>query len=246
MSYKVFAALYDQLMKEAPYDEWLAYVKRQLGDDKLAGKAVMDVGCGTGELLIRFALEGARVTGVDLSAEMLAIANEKCEKTGVRATLLEQSMTELAGEESYDIITIFCDSLNYLERESDVQATFEGVYSRLKTGGLLLFDVHSVRKIEKGYIGQTFAEDEGEIAYIWTAFPGEYPASVEHELTFFIEEHPPHYIKKEELHKQRTFAISQYEAWLAAAGFTVKNITADFNEAPPHERSERIFFCAKK
>ncbi|MET3504871.1 class I SAM-dependent DNA methyltransferase [Halalkalibacter oceani] len=246
MSYQVFATLYDQLMKEAPYDEWLAYVKRQLGDGQLANKAVMDVGCGTGELLIRLALEGAQVTGVDLSAEMLAIANEKCEKAGVRATLLEQSMTGLVSEESYDLITIFCDSLNYLELESDVQATFESAYNRLHTGGLLLFDVHSVHKIEEGYIGQTFADDEGDIAYIWTAFPGEHQASVEHELTFFIQDQPPYYIKKEELHKQRTFAIRQYEAWLAAAGFTVESITADFKEAPPHEGSERIFFCAKK
>lgn len=246
MNYQAFAKLYDSLMEAAPYDQWIEYVKTQSNKADLSGVTLLDVGCGTGELLVRLHREGAQVTGVDLSAEMLTIASEKCEEAGFHPSLIEQSMTNLEGLRSFDIVTIFCDSLNYLETEQEVQETFNSIYQRLTDDGLLLFDVHSIYKIEKGYIGQTFAEDTDEVAYIWSSFAGEFPSSVEHELTFFVRESNGRYLKVEELHKQRTFSVKQYEDWLLAAGFEVINITADFTLSPPKADSERIFFCARK
>ena len=46
---------------------------------------VLDVGCGTGELLARAAQAGAEVSGVDISAEMLSIAQKRIQKNGTRA-----------------------------------------------------------------------------------------------------------------------------------------------------------------
>src|SRR5699024_6014670 len=146
---------------------------------------------------------------VDLSAEMLAIAREKFSEIGFDPLLIEQSMTSIEGLPSFDLITIFCDSLNYLETPTEVKETFKCMYNHLQDDGMLLFDVHSVSKIEEGFIDQTFAEDGEEIAYIWTAFAGEHEASVEHELSFFIQTEDGYYIKREELHKQRTYSIDE-------------------------------------
>ncbi len=246
MNYQVFATLYDSLMEEAPYDRWVDYIKRCADVDSLEGMQLLDVGCGTGELLVRLHEEGAQVAGVDLSPDMLAVAREKCGKHHFEPLLIEQSMTELNGLETFDLITLFCDSLNYLENASDVMATFERMNDHLKDGGLLLFDVHSFFKIEKLFIGQTFAEEGDDISYIWTSFSGTEEGSVEHELAFFVREDDGRYIKFEELHKQRTFRIEQYERWLEQAGFEVVSITADFTDEYPHSESERIFFCARK
>ncbi|TWI56374.1 class I SAM-dependent DNA methyltransferase [Halalkalibacter nanhaiisediminis] len=247
MNYQAFAKLYDSLMEEAPYDQWIQFVKACSEKADFTGVSILDIGCGTGELLVRLHQEGANVTGVDLSAEMLAVASKKCEQAGFHPILIEQSMTQLEGLDSFDIVTVFCDSLNYLETEKEVQDTFSSIYQRLKDGGLLLFDVHSIQKIEEGFIGQTFAEDADEIAYIWTSFAGVYPSSVEHELSFFVrDEDDGRYVKVEELHKQRTFPIEQYKEWLIAAGFEIVTITADFTTSLPTEESERIFFYARK
>lgn len=246
MNYQIFAALYDTLMEEAPYDRWVDYVKTRIGRESLSDMAVLDVGCGTGELLVRLHKEGAIVTGVDLSTDMLAVAKEKCERYDVSASLIEQSMTDLTDLGHFDLVTIFCDSLNYLETADEVRRTFKGVYEHLNHGGYFLFDVHSVYKIEHEFINHTFAEDADEIAYIWTSFAGEFPASVEHELSFFIRDDDHRYVKREELHRQRTFPVEQYEKWLEEAGFQVANVSADFEPAQPTARSERIFFCARK
>ncbi len=82
MNYLTFANLYDGLMKEAPYDQWLGYVKRSFSEQPLTGKTFLDVGCGTGELLLLLQQEGGLVTGLDLSEDMLTIAEAKNERAG--------------------------------------------------------------------------------------------------------------------------------------------------------------------
>ncbi|MFC0557987.1 class I SAM-dependent DNA methyltransferase [Halalkalibacter alkalisediminis] len=247
MNYQAFAALYDSLMADAPYDKWVDFVQRQLQKTSLDGLSILDIGCGTGELLVLLQQSGANVSGVDLSAEMLSLAKEKCEKAGFSPPLFQQSMTNLEGLGQHDIVTIFCDSLNYLESEEDVRDTFKSAHQQLKDEGILLFDVHSITKVNKGFINHTFADDTEKMAYIWTSFQGEYENSVEHELTFFIEDEETGLFERSfELHKQRTFSIDQYKGWLSEAGFCHVSVYADFTNSEPIEDSERLFFFAKK
>ena len=48
-----------------------------------SGMAVLDVGCGTGDLAVRAARAGAFVTGVDISEGMLAVAQERVKENGL-------------------------------------------------------------------------------------------------------------------------------------------------------------------
>ncbi|WP_227934892.1 class I SAM-dependent DNA methyltransferase [Alkalihalobacillus deserti] len=247
MNYQAFAALYDSLMTDAPYEKWVEFVQKQLQQQNLEGLSILDVGCGTGELLVQLQQSGANVTGVDLSADMLSLAKEKCDRAGFSPPLFQQSMTDLEGLGQYDVVTIFCDSLNYLETEEDVHNTFKSVHQQLKAEGILLFDVHSIVKINEGFINQTFADDVEKMAYIWTSFEGEHANSVEHEVTFFIEDEETRLFERSfELHKQRTFSIDQYRNWLFETGFGDVSVFADFTNFEPKEESERIFFFAKK
>ena len=49
----------------------------------IKGKDVLDLGCGTAEISIRFKKKGYSVLGVDISDEMLAIAGEKIDSAGL-------------------------------------------------------------------------------------------------------------------------------------------------------------------
>jgi SAM-dependent methyltransferase len=249
MSYEQFAYLYDELMKDAPYDKWVQFVKDMIAKYHVHGEklSLLDLACGTGELSIRFAQAGFAVTGVDLSEDMLAVAQAKAAETGVQIPFFQQNMAELEVLEQFDVICIFCDSLNYLATEKEVTATFYHVLQSLKQGGLFLFDVHSLYKISNIFIGQTFAQNEDDISYIWNSYSGEHPYSVEHELSFFVlDEKTQKYDRFDELHLQRTFPIEQYSKWLTEAGFTLLEVSADFKDRAPDSQSERIFFAAKK
>lgn len=254
MSYQQFAYLYDELMKEAPYDQWVQFVKEKLANCNNLGFSsttsqlrLLDVACGTGELSVRFAKEGFQVTGVDLSEDMLAVAQGKAAANGIEIPFYQQNMAELEGLGQFDVVGIFCDSLNYLETEEQVKDTFLHVAEHLKSGGLFIFDVHSIYKMTKVFIRQTFALSDEPISYIWNSFPGEYENSVEHELSFFVlDESSGKYDRYDELHFQRTFSLEQYSSWLMEAGFELLDINADFEHIAPHAQSERIFFVSVK
>jgi SAM-dependent methyltransferase len=247
MSYEQFAYLYDELMQDAPYDEWVRFVKGKLAKYQVDGKNLLDLACGTGELSVRFAKEGFSVTGVDLSADMLAVAQAKAQEQGLAIPFFEQDMANLEGHEEFDIIGIFCDSLNYLQSDKDVIQTFLSAFKYLKDGGMVFFDVHSTYKISQIFIDQTFTLADEHLSYIWNSFAGELPNSVEHELSFFVlDEQSEKYDRFDELHYQRTYPIQQYTDWLKEAGFEILEICADFEDVEPKDQSERIFFIARK
>ena len=247
MSYQQFAYLYDELMKDAPYEEWVEFVKDRCVKYHVKGTRLLDLACGTGELSVRLAQDGFQVTGVDLSEDMLAVAQAKAEEKGLRIPFFQQNMADLEGQAEFDVIGILCDSLNYLQTEEEVRATFSNVFQHLSNKGVFLFDVHSIYKIAHLFINQTYASSEENVSFIWNSFAGESLNSVEHELSFFVlDEQTDKYDRFDELHFQRTYTVQQYSNWLVEAGFEVLEVSADFENSAPHSQSERIFFVARK
>lgn len=247
MIYKGFASIYDYLMDEAPYDLWEKYISEMIETHSNKGKKVLDLGCGTGEIAIRLAKQGFEVTGIDLSEEMLAVANDKAAENGVKLFLLEQDMRSLEGfDEGFDIAVICCDSLNYLQTEEDVKKTFKAIYDHLVEDGLLIFDVHSLYKINHIFADSTFTDQDEEVSYIWNSYLADEPNSIEHDLTFFVK-NGHMYERFDEVHYQRTFKEEQYMNWLEAENFKIMQINADFSaQTKPNDQSERIFFVAKR
>ncbi|WP_226656791.1 class I SAM-dependent DNA methyltransferase [Pseudalkalibacillus hwajinpoensis] len=240
-SYERFSYVYDRLMEEAPYGEWVDLVQKEAATGK-----VLDLGSGTGECSIQLAKVGFEVTAVDLSEHMLSVAQDKAIQAKLPIKFLQQDMRELDTGEMYDVATIFCDSLNYVTDLEGVQNTLAKVYQHLKPGGVLLFDVHSLYKIQSLFVGNTFSSSEDDISYIWNSFAGEEEGAVEHELSFFVENEEGLYERFDEVHYQRTFSIEEYKKWLSEAGFDTISVTADFTSHPPNPTSERLFFRAVK
>ncbi|MFS0861632.1 class I SAM-dependent DNA methyltransferase [Fredinandcohnia sp. 179-A 10B2 NHS] len=246
MSYRQFAYIYDTLMSDVDYDLWISFLEKkrnQLGLSKQA--RILDLACGTGSISIKLSKEGYEVVGVDLSEDMLTVANTKAMEAGQRIDFFQQNMAEIEGLQPFDIIVIFCDSLNYLQTEDEVQKTFQNVYNLLKDDGMFLFDVHSIYKMKHIFLDGPFVTSDEEVSYIWNCFEGPYPNSVEHELSFFVQNVDDLYQRFDEFHIQRTFHIDQYKSWLEKCGFEVIDITADFSETIS-ETSERILFTVKK
>jgi SAM-dependent methyltransferase len=246
MTYNRFAYLYDQLMNDVPYERWVQFLEDVFQKYEMLQPSILDIGCGTGTLPISLAKLNYSISGVDLSEEMLSVAMAKAEIEKVNIPFFQQNMVELEGFDQLDCVTIFCDSLNYLETEDQVKQTFIRVNESLKANGLFLFDVHSPYKIEEIFGEETFFIDDAELSLVWSCTQGEHPLSVEHDLVFFMkEENRDLYERFEEYHNQRTFPINTYKSMLNQTGFEVKEIIADFDETVD-DTSERIFFIAMK
>lgn len=213
--YGKFAGLYDPLMKDVDYDRWAEYIASFLPEGSLR---IADCACGTGEITIRLAKMGYTLTGIDISEDMLRIAAEKARKSALKLPFICQNMAELQLHRPQDAIVCACDGVNYLDSLEQVGRFFSAAYAVLKPNGLLLFDISSRHKLENVLDCNTFAEDDGERAYIWKNCYDPESRLISMELSFY-EKQGELYRRFEENHIQRAHEEKELLSAMEKAGF---------------------------
>ncbi|MFQ6102215.1 MAG: class I SAM-dependent DNA methyltransferase [Anaerolineae bacterium] len=140
--YEILSTLYDVA-------GWGAFAERMAGrvlalaaEHGLSEtRHIVDIACGTGIAVAKFAEVGYRVTGVDRSPQMLAQARKRVAETGLQGVrLVEADMRDFALGEPAELVTCMYDSLNYLLEEADLAAAFRCAAAVLRGGGLYIFD----------------------------------------------------------------------------------------------------------
>ena len=99
----------------------------------------LDVGCGTGRVLIPLLKADLDVDGVDISPDMLAFARERAEREGLRPNLYTQAMHELDLPRRYRTI-YSCGSLGIGGTRQQDRQTLARIHDHLEPSGLLIFD----------------------------------------------------------------------------------------------------------
>lgn len=245
--YGEFAKVYDLLMRDVPYAEWTRYLAGFLargGVEK--GESLLDCACGTGEFTIRFAKAGYAATGADRSEQMLAHAQEKARKAGLRLPFVLQDMRALSLHKPVSAVNCACDGVNYLLSVQEAEDFFCSANGALREGGLLLFDVSSGYKLERILGGHTYGEDLKECTYLWRNWYDPYSRLLEMRLAFFLPEANGAYSRFDERHVQRAHKPEELEAALGRAGFRVEGIYEWPSTQSVKPESERIQFVAKK
>lgn len=99
----------------------------------LAGKRVLDVGCGGGLLAEGMARRGARVTGIDLAPEALAVARLHAAESGIEVEYRQVAVETLADHkpESFDLVTC----LEMLEHVPDPSGIVAALARLVRPGG---------------------------------------------------------------------------------------------------------------
>ena len=105
----------------------------------VAGKRVLEIGCGGAQCGIAFAKLGAIVSGVDIASAQIEYAKELCQKNGVTISLYERDMTDLEpiASESQDLV-FSSWAFPYVD---DLLSCFKEVHRVLKTDGLFIWSV---------------------------------------------------------------------------------------------------------
>lgn len=113
----------------------------------LAGKTVIDVGCGGGILSEAMAHRGARVTGIDMGEAPLAVARLHQQESGVEVDYRQASAEEIAATHpgEYDVVTC----LEMLEHVPDPHAVVRACTSLVKPGGHVFFS--TINRNPKSY-----------------------------------------------------------------------------------------------
>lgn len=245
MAYETFAFVYDEVMDDGLYDQWLAFSKRHLP----ASSAILEMACGTGALAVAFAKNGYEVTALDLSEEMLMMASKRAADEEATVQFVQGNMLDLSEMGQYSAITCFSDSLCYMGNRQEVQQVFDEVYQALEEEGTFIFDVHSTYQVDKIFPEYSYHYQTEEFAFLWDSYQGEKEHSIEHFLTFFVKEEGSEadsFTRYDELHKERTYTLENYLTMLESAGFMDVSVYADFTDEAPVDESLRWFFVCKK
>lgn len=246
MEYETFAFVYDAIMDDSLYDQWLHFTERHCNGKQ----QVLELACGTGILALRLAQSGFDVTALDLSDEMLSIASERFnEAFGEQENpiqLMQGNMLALSDVGQYDLVTCYSDSLCYMENEDDVQRVFSEVYGILNDDGRFIFDVHSDYKMTQLFPGFSFHDETEDYAFLWDSYEDEAPLSIVHELSFYVRDEDDRFVRYLEDHHERTYPLDVYQQMLTTAGFSKVEVYADFTDEAPNDTSERWFFVCQK
>lgn len=236
-SYTSFSYVYDTFMDQEPYDEWAdrvcAYLekyglprsaKNGLPRSAKSGSEeniVVDLGCGTGKLTQILADRGYDMIGIDLSEDMLSIAQERKIESGrdILYTLQDMRDFELYG--AAGAMVSVGDSVNYLIGDGDLEAMFRCVQRGLLPGGVFVFDFKTIH-LYRDVIGEsTIAEDRGECAFIWDNYYDPETCINEYDLAVFVQEEGSDsslFRRFDEVHQQRGYTPDQLRAAAEKAG----------------------------
>lgn len=134
-----FAEFYDTL-----HSSYVADLEMYLNLADQYGDPLLELGCGTGRLLIPLAARGYEITGVDLSRDMLDRCQRKldaqAETTRRRVTLVQDDIRRLALDREFKLIIAACNTILHCTSTQDLLAVFARARKHLAAGGAFAVD----------------------------------------------------------------------------------------------------------
>ena len=248
-AYDTFARFYDAFTAASDYERWTEEVLGLAARHGVAGGTLLDLACGTGNSFVPFMSRGFEVTACDSSAAMLAEAASKAP----RAELLLCDIRELPVLGSFDLITCFDDSLNYLLGEEALAGAFEGIARNLRAGGLAAFDLNSLLAYRTTFAADRVSERDGTV-FAWRGLgnPDAEPGSAaDARIEVFVPAGEDVYERVVSTHRQRHFPRERVLTLLARAGLECVGVhgvreDASLDEQADESRHLKVLYTATR
>ncbi|HEV8339347.1 MAG TPA: class I SAM-dependent methyltransferase [bacterium] len=167
--YDPFAWFYNRYWGSTFADRFLAVIEQLLLSHLPQGARVLDLCCGTGQLARVLADQGFRVTGLDASEAMLAIARENAPEVEF---ILGDASRFMLPASFHGVLSTF-DSLNHLLTPEELTAAFHNVYAALLDGGRFLFDLNMEAGYRARWRGSAAMVEEDNVCAVRAAFDPE-------------------------------------------------------------------------
>ncbi len=237
----------------ADTDFYVAAAEREQGP-------VLELGCGTGRLLIPIARTGIPITGIDVSSGMLARCREKLQREEPavrhRATTLQFDMTDFSLAQPFALVLA---PFRCFQHALDVQrqiSCLRNVHRNLAPGGMLILDVfqvHAARTHDPKYL-QEEAEFSGlrlpdgrtlgRSSRIAAFHRAEQINDVE--LIYHVRHADGHEERLVHAFPMRYYFRYELEHLLARCGFAISALYGDYDGSALRDDSPEMIFVAKK
>lgn len=238
-SYNTFAEFYDALTENVEYEKRTDYLVRLFSSLSDKKGRVLDLACGTGSVALNLSKKGFDVIGLDLSSEMLSVADSKAQGS---VQYFCGDMTDFSFEKKFNLCVCCLDSINHLTELSMVEKCFNCVYNSLDNDGVFIFDVNTVYKHNKILADNTFVFDYEDFFLSWDNELQE-DNIVRILLDFFVY-NGKSYDRYSEEFCEKAYSVDELKSVLY--NFDIVAIYDDLSFNAPKNDSERLYFVCKR
>ena len=232
---------FSELLAESVLPEYLA----EMG---IEARDLLDIACGEGSYAVAMSKRGYKATGIDQSHRMIDLAQKRSKAEHAPVNFLVEDMRSITFFDSFDLVTCFFDSLNYMLTIKDLQEVFKNTYQALRPGGYFIFDMNTIYGLavnwmqEKTYIHNE-ADDFIEIHQQSYDYENQVATML---VTIFIQR--GHLWERiEETHRERGYPIADIQFLLSEAGFEIAGMYGSLKKRSEVQiTSPRVWFTVCK
>ena len=228
---------------------------------QLSGGPVLEVGCGTGRILIPTARAGVNIFGLDLSAHMLQVCETRLlnepEAVQSRVRLTQADMRNFDVAKTFNLVTLPFRSFQHLTTVEDQLSALASIHRHLVEGGRLILDVFnpSLEALVRDNLGEECGDepefttpDGRRVVRRHKIVSRNYASQINQiELVYYVthpdgrEEHLVHAFPMRYLFR------FEAEHLLARCGFETQKVYADYDKSPYGSRYPgELIIVAKK
>ncbi|HWQ84289.1 MAG TPA: class I SAM-dependent methyltransferase [Anaerolineales bacterium] len=238
----LYAAHTQRHLEDLPF--WLGLAHQADGP-------ILELGCGTGRILLSVLQSGLPIIGLDRDPDMLAVLKEKSCKAQKSPAIVQADMSAFNFEQLFSLIILPCNTISTLSDSSRV-TMLNAVVDHLAEGGifatslpnpLLLSNLpeHAEPEIEESFphpldgapvkVSSSWEHDQHTFSILWDYEYGLPSGDIEH-LTLTS--------------SHGLIPISQYLAEFETAGLNILHQYGDFNKRLFNRRANSLIFVAQK
>lgn len=231
-----------------------------VGYSRKARVKTLELGCGTGRILIPTAIAGCEITGLDLSSFMLKKCQKKINRQPKKVQelirIVEGNMVDFNIDKRFSLITIPFRSLQHLISTEEQRSCLHCVHKHLDSGGLLILDLFhpflpSLYEPKYQVETEDFAErklPDGRGIRRTHRNPVIHRDEQYFECEFIYHISYPDGRKERHVHSfpLRYFFRYEVEHLLELSGFRVRELFGDFDRSPFSQDSPEMILVAEK
>ena len=240
--------------------EWYELVSGSMGRSKeidfLAakikslGEPALELGSGTGKILIPLLEQGYDIIGIDTSEDMTARCLAACKAKNLKVQIHEQSMLEFDLPLEFSLIFLDSGGLGLFTEDQNIQATFKRVKAHLKPGGAFIYDFELVPDAYEDtnrWTGDWICGPD-DVVIAWRKRMKHDPVTNVWQWLFIVEKFVGGCLVDTEANERwgRTFTLDEGLQYAKAAGFEDIKATNWLTDDPPSKDSQLISIQCRK
>ncbi|HEX6989237.1 MAG TPA: methyltransferase domain-containing protein [Bacillota bacterium] len=209
--------------------------------DLKPGMRVLDVPCGSGRHAVALAGRGLAVTGLDLSARLLARARSRAGEDGVAVEWVQGDMRRIPWTGRFDAVVNLFNSFGYFGDHEDRLALF-GMVGALRPGGRLLLDLPD----RDAYVHQVPPAYWDETDTHWVLCSFRFDARTGTAVTDYTYVPKGGGVPEHRQTRVRWYTMPEVAAWLDEAGARVEAVYGDWDGSPFGADGPRMIIIARR